>query len=386
MFNIAAWGGLHENVWYSCSGLKERGWDVTVACRDGRLPEKLRSDGIGVHVVDDWENLRPTVLELAQRRWDVIHSHPFASRKLALKVARRTGAPVVSTFHGKNLDDVGAWHGRTRGLVAVSRAHAAMLAAVPGVGADRVVVLPNAVRDGLLDDPVPSAADKLGTDEVRVVVASRLDRDKHALLDCIDAITDVARDRPDRRWVVQVLGDGGTRGDLSSFLDDLVRKAPHIDLQFQGWVDSDEVPARLRDATLAVASGRGAVQSLAVGTPVVAFGSQGVYGLQHGTNLDNGLWGNFGGYPLGERASTDVRSDVTRLLADDDFYARTQAAGRIAVRTHLLQSQSDDRLDALYRRISGIATTPATRGWRWPPVLSRDAVSSRPSRGTGRSA
>lgn len=365
MFNIAAWGGLHENVWYSCTGLAARGWDVTVACRAGQLVDRLRADGIGVHVVENWQDTVRDADELGRRRWDVVHSHPFLSRELALEVARRAGAPLVATFHGNYDDKLASWRQHASALVAVSRAHAAMLASIEGFDVDRVVVLPNAVRDVVLEEPAPSAATKLAGAAVRVVVASRLDRDKRSLLDCVEAVTDVARDTPGRPWVVEVLGDGGHRGDLSTFLDEQAAKAPHLQLQFEGWVDSEEVPRRLRSATFAVASGRGAAQALAVGTPVVAFGSQGVYGLQHGSNLDNGLWGNFGGFPLTERASTDLRSDLARLLGDEDFYGRVQAAGRIAVRAQLLQSDCDDRLDTLLRRVAGVnAALGPRRGWR----------------------
>lgn len=372
MFNIAPWGGLHENIWYAATGMRHHGWDVTVACRRGPLTEQLERDGVPVHVVADWKDWEGDARTLARQPWDVVHSHPFASRRMALEVARATGAALVSTFHGNNLDDVGSWGERASTLVAVSPAHADMLVRA-GMPAERVEVVRNCVRDTLLEPPPLDLEAKLRTGRGRVVVASRLDRDKLGLLECVDAVTDVLRDeRSGNDWVVEVLGDGRQRGEMTAFLEQQSDKSPRLDVEFTGWVDSERVPNLLRGAVLAVASGRGAAQGLAVGTPTVAFGSQGVYGLQTGVDLANGLWGNFGGYPLGDRPRTGLRTAVAAVLAGEDAYAAVQEEGRDAVRQHLLQSDADRRLDAIYRR-----ALPTTR--RWLSSLTRPRRSRQPS-------
>lgn len=361
MFNKAPWGGLHENIRDAALGVTARGWDVTVACRPGPLVDRLAADGIEVHVVADWDDVTSDLVALRRRRWTVVHAHPFASRRLAQEVAAATGAPLVATFHGKYLDDVGTWHGDAAALVAVSRAHAEMLVAATGADPHAVTVIPNGVRDHLLDVPAPSLAERRADDgRTRVVVASRLDRDKTALLDCVDAIVDAAADLPDRTWLLQVLGDGGDRAAMTEFLETQTTKGADLRVEHLGWVESEDVAAHLRGASLAVASGRGAVQALAVGTPTVAFGSQGVYGLLHGVNLDNGLWGNFGGFPLQDRAVTDVRDDVVRLFGERGFHRRVREAGRIAAGAHLRQSACDDALARLYEAVAD-AAGPRTR-------------------------
>jgi glycosyltransferase involved in cell wall biosynthesis len=257
----------------------------------------------------------------------------------------------VSTFHGRNVDDLGSWADAPRALVAVSRSHAEMLSSEAGISPDRITVVPNAVRDGLLDLDMRGFADRVEDGVARVVVASRLDADKRGLLECVDAITEVASSRDQWRWVVQVLGGGVARDEMAEYLDAQTVNAGHIEVEHLGWINSESVPDLLRGAAVAVASGRGAAQSLAVGTPVVAFGSQGVYGLQYGTNLDNGLWGNFGGHPLGDRPTGDIAREVAHVIDDVSVYARVQAAGRVAVKSCLLQSDADDRLDRLYRQV-----------------------------------
>ena len=188
MFNISPWGGLHENIWYSCLGLKDTGWDVTVACRAGRLVDKLMADGISVHVIDDWTNWHDDANTLGRRDWAIIHSHPFASRELALSVKDMTGAPLVSTFHGNNLDDVMSWSNKVDAFVAVSPAHADMLIQRAGIAADRIVVVPNGVWDSLISQRPRTWTEKADQGQARVVVASRLDPDKLGLLHCVEQI------------------------------------------------------------------------------------------------------------------------------------------------------------------------------------------------------
>lgn len=209
-------------------------------------------------------------------------------------------------------------------------------------------------RDVLLDTPISTLDEKTRGGQARVVVASRLDKDKHGLLDCVSAVIEaLGRDALGIDWVLEVLGGGTMSAEMQAFMRDQVAKAPNVDFDIAGWVDSEEVPERLRNAVISIASGRGAAQSLAVGTPVVAFGSQGVYGLQYAQNLEHGLWGNFGGYPLGDRKVTPIASDVALLLRDVLEYSRVQVEGQKATREYLLQSDIDRTLAQIYESNGG---------------------------------
>ena len=366
MFNIAPWGGLHENVLYSCLGLKRRGWDITVACKSGPLVQRLVDEGIDVHVVGDWTDWANDAKVLARRRWDVVHSHPFASRLLALWVAGTTGAPLISTFHGMYLDGVSTWADRVTTFMAVSPAHAQMLIDTEAIDPSRMVVVPNGVRDELLTKPMKSLNDKTTGGLARVVVASRIDNDKSIpLFKCIDAICDALShivNGPD--WTIQLAGSGSALAQTTDFLRQQANKAANIRFEALGWVDSERVPDLMRGAVLSVASGRGAAQSLAVGTPAVSFGSKGVYGLQHGQNLALGLWANFGEYPLEDGRITPIAPDISVLLSGASNYTRVQTEGRDAVRTRLLQSDADRALSQIYEAALGRGTAigPDTAG------------------------
>src|SRR3546814_1557005 len=107
----------------------------------------------------------------------------------------------------------------------------------------------------------------------------------------------------------------------------------------------------MRDAVLTVASGRGAMQSLAVGTPTVAFGSQGVYGLQRGQNLRIGLWGNFGGHPLGGMAVSDVTADTAARLRSEGHTSELQSLMRISYAVVRLKKKKTTTHPRIRRRL-----------------------------------
>lgn len=350
MFNVAPWGGLHENVWYTCKGLKRHGWDVTVACRNGPLIEKLKADGVGVHVIDSWDDWHGDSEALSQRHWDVVHSHPIRSRELALEVASATGAKLVSTFHGYNTDRSYQWHEQATSLMAVSRAHAQMLIDDAHIPPWKVFVVPNGVPDEVFDESPRSFEEKTADGTARVLVASRLDADKRAIFTCIDQLTDViAQDDLGLKWIVDVAGDGSVAGEVNDFLRTQAAKSDSIEFRSAGWIDSVSIPGMLRESVFSVASGRGAAQSLAVGTPTIAFGSRGVYGFQVGGNLQLGLWGNFGGYPIEAATVKPIADEARAILGDKQAYAEVQSAGRQVAFAHLLQSDCDRAIDGIFR-------------------------------------
>src|SRR3546814_3256023 len=66
-------------------------------------------------------------------------------------------------------------------------------------------------------------------------------------------------------------------------------------------------------------------------------------------NLRIGLWGNFGGHPLGVMAVSDVTADTAASLAKKSTYGFVQTKGRAAASSFLRQSDVDRALDAVYR-------------------------------------
>lgn len=102
VFFRAPFGGLHANVFSTARHCVRRGHSVTIVCREGPFREQLADAGIH-SIATDYSSIRESVqsvLAQSNRPYDIIHAHPFASRQLALELARELAIPLIMTYHG----------------------------------------------------------------------------------------------------------------------------------------------------------------------------------------------------------------------------------------------------------------------------------------------
>ncbi|UTM47558.1 glycosyltransferase family 4 protein [Glutamicibacter mysorens] len=335
VFARAAWGGLHENVLDETLTLLRAGFRVTVACSESRLAKRLRL--IGCRVVGvDWDNPEESFDSVMKSGpYSIVHSHPFLSRELGIRVAKAIGIPIFVTMHGNYLDYANSWAEQVDHIICVSEAHRdQLLAKVPGLSPWNVSVISNGISDDKFQSRLVPLQEKLQAGEVEIVVASRLDGDKGPIIETVlDVVNEVGANLPALQTKITVVGEGAASG---KFREQFASSG--VDVDFLGWRVSERVGPLLRRAALSIAPGRAAAQSLAVGTPTVAVGSQGLAGLQTGVNLQKGWWSNFGGYPVPAELNGD---EVTRILADPYQYAKTQVEGREFMRSRAQQSLVD---------------------------------------------
>ncbi|TDU22331.1 glycosyltransferase family 4 protein [Arthrobacter sp. JUb115] len=337
VFAKAAWGGLHENVLDESISLLRAGFRVTVACSESRLAKRLRL--IGCRVVGiDWDYPEESFVRVMNSGpYSIVHAHPFLSRELGIRVAKASEIPIFVTMHGNYLDYANSWGDQVDHIVCVSEAHRdQLLSKVPGLPPWNVSVISNGISDDKFDSRLVPLQEKLQAGEVEIVVASRLDGDKGPIIETVlDVVNEVGVNMPALQTKVTVVGEGAAS---AKFRDQFASSG--VDVDFLGWRVSERIGPLLRQAALSIAPGRAAAQSLAVGTPTVAVGSQGLAGLQTGVNLQKGWWSNFGGYPVSAKL---IGNEVTRILTDPDRYARTQVEGREFMRSRARQSLVDSK-------------------------------------------
>src|SRR5689334_14749977 len=108
VFFRAQFGGLHSNVFSTTRRCLQKGHTVTVLCREGPFREQLAA--AGVHTIateySSTEESVQSVLAQASAPYDIIHAHPFASRKVALALGRELSIPVIITYHGMYDDEL----------------------------------------------------------------------------------------------------------------------------------------------------------------------------------------------------------------------------------------------------------------------------------------
>ncbi|RPF26358.1 glycosyltransferase family 4 protein [Georgenia muralis] len=342
-FTVADWGGLHENVIHAAQALIARDHPVTLVVREGKIAEVGRQIGAEVVVVD-WEDWREVANDLARRRrHDLVFAQPFKSREFGLHVAERLGAPLVVMFHGYAHDQAFLWERRAERILVTAESLAHFLVQYCKISEEKVWVVPNGVPEVCFTFDQHSLDEKLRAGRGDVVLASRLAHDKRRQFEILQEIAPALEStRPDVRWGVSIYGDGPDRG----FAEDRMAEAvagTNVQVTFRGWIDSHDVPEIMSRAVLSVGAGRGAMQSLAVGTPCVAAGAREMVGLQHGHDLEAGMLSNFGDYAIGGYQPSPVRSSVAALL-DPVRYAEVQKEGRARVYGSLRQTRIDSLL------------------------------------------
>nr|WP_227878772.1 glycosyltransferase family 4 protein [Arthrobacter dokdonellae] len=358
MHAVSDWGGLHENIYFAAKSLVSRGHIVDVLCTGTRLPDLLLIAGVNVLRYGLDEDSAATARRIAAvDSYDLVYCHPFVAREVGVRVAGILGIPFVASFHGNYLDAYSTWFDRARITTAVSPALVNMLCRETNVSPELVVTMRNGVDDQIFDCRILTLDEKLNISSgtYDVVVLSRLDPDKRLLWDSVfSGMALLAAQHPGRRWRIRVPGDGNGVSEADRLFTEFSRHHDNVEVEWLGWMSMSDVPRILRRSSLVFASGRGAAQGIAAGTPTIATGSQGTFGLQTGRRLDIGLWGNFGGFPIPISPWTDEGDiELVRLFGDYDSYGIEQVRSRARIAPLLRQSRIDLELGSLLEQAVG---------------------------------
>lgn len=347
-YTVAEWGGLHEYVVGAAATLLERGHDVTLVLQDGLVADKGEETGAQVIRVDwaDWTEVAREVRN--GPRYDLIFAQPFQSRKFALFVNEVMKTKVVAMFHGFHHDFVYTWQHLVDGFLVTTEQIGDLLVDLCRIEPARVRVAPNGVDMDRFEYPLLGLEEKIVDGHGSIVMASRIDKDKRSQVTALkQLISGLSHQAGGIRWDVKILGDGPERGRVERELGNFIVDHPNVTVEMCGWVPPDTVPVLLNRAVFSVSAGRGAMQSLAVGTPCLAAGARGIAGLQVGANLDVGVWSNFADYPIVGCDIADLETDLARVLIPE-AYAAAQVEGRsriLADRSH--RSTADMMVKAL---------------------------------------
>lgn len=340
-FTVAEWGGLHENVVHAARALIKRGHSVTLAVREGKIAEVGRLIGADVVPVD-WHDWQATADEVASARChDLIFAQPFKSREFGLRVAELTGVPFFVMFHGYAHDHVYLWEERAQRILVTARSLADFLVQYCKIPREKLWIVPNGVPQACFEiDRLPLEA-KLSNGRGEVVLASRLAHDKRRQFEVVREIAPALEAaRPDVEWEIGVYGDGPDRQFAEERLSAAVA-GTRVKFDFRGWIDSQDVPVIMSKAVMTIGAGRGAMQSLAVGTPCVAAGARETVGLQSGSDLDAGVLSNFGDYAIGGYRPESIRAAVSEVL-EPTRYSAVQAEGFARIESSLRQGAIDE--------------------------------------------
>lgn len=258
---------------------------------------------------------------------DVIHLHCVSGQALyGLLAPAVRGCPIVVTLHGEQHGDAAAVFQRSAVLRRLLPALLVRAAAITACSTDvleqalallperpgRATVVPNGVE--IPEVPTDRRSSSLTCD---VFAAGRLN-DVKGFDQLIRAIGLLRRDGIEVRAVIA--GDGPDRSSLEALV---TRLGLATSVAFLGWLDEDEIGARVRGSRVVAVPSRYeafslvAADAMANGVPVVAFDVGGVADVVG----DAGLLAAPGNVAA-------FAANLGRVLADDDLAVRLGNAGR----------------------------------------------------------
>lgn len=347
VFFKAAFGGLHSNVLSTASHCLRKGHGVTVVCPDGPFRSALAAAGIE-SIATDYSSIDDTVqaiLARSERRYDVVHAHPFASRKVALKLGQKLSIPVIVTYHGMYPDEIERHVGEYAAIIAVSEGIRDYLAALVPNHRQKLFVVPNGVNRELFW-PVRAMA---RSGKVKLTFVSRLDTDKRFVMNMLlTALRHCAtKHRGQVSWTI--VGDGSELDALKTAAEELA-SAGDFPVRFSGWLNGRALAEAYRQSDVVVAPGRCALEAMACGRSVIAIGSKEYVGLITRESWLAGVYSNFGGFGQGIQGYQEgtIERELSAVVADGALRGTLGNLGMALTRNFYDDTAINERIAALY--------------------------------------
>jgi glycogen synthase len=374
-------GGLARHVRKLCEALVELGLEVHVLTRGGEeSPEEERVAGVNIHRVR--EPTRPTDLgefvawvermnsdmlaagvELGDRfEFDLVHGHDWLVAMACDHLARRFGAPLVTTIHATEHGRHQGWvdrhpqsyiHGvehwianRSERVIACSYYMREQIADIFGVNGGRVVVIPNGIDPEDLQprderDLRGLRAEFAAPDESLVLLIGRLVYEKGFQL-ALEAMPRLIEAVPGTRFLVA--GSGTHEAELH-------RQASELGLMdhgtFLGWIGDDVLHSLYRIADVCVVPsiyepfGLVALEAMASGCACIVADTGGLREVVPHEEV---------GLRFRARDPVALGEMVERVLTDDELRRRLVAEGS----EHVLRFDWTDVAEqtaAIYREL-----------------------------------
>jgi glycogen synthase len=384
-------GGLARHVRKLSEGLVELDVCVHVLTRGGEeSPAEETSAGVVIHRIR--EPKRPTDLgefvawvermnsdmlaagvELGDSLdFDLVHGHDWLVANAGDHLAKRFGAPLVTTIHATEhgrhqgwvdkhpqayIHEVERWiANRSERVIACSYYMREQIADIFGVEEQKVEVIPNGIDPEDLLPPDPAELTRLRSefaapDEMLVLLIGRLVYEKGFQL-ALEAMPRVIEEVPGTRFLVA--GSGTHEAELR-------RQAEQLGLMehgtFLGWIGDDVLHSLYRIADLTVVPsiyepfGLVALEAMASGCPCIVADTGGLREVV--PHEEAGL--RFS--PRDPRALAEV---ATRVLGDEELGRRLVAEAHQHVRRFDWRDVAE-RTAATYAELLAETTAPAGR-------------------------
>lgn len=331
IFFNAPLGGLHENVLSTALYCKMNNFKVTVLCKSGAFQEKLEKLGVKVITTDYSDHDLPETIRKVndlnkKEKIDLIHTHPFASRKYAQHIARLLKIPLFLTVHGKHTNNIESYIDEIDLVFTVSEGiKDFLLEHLTNKHAEdfkhKFFVIPNGVNTNKFRATVQKDEDdktqRNQTDTLTLSLVSRLDLDKQFIIDIFyKALSFTSKNYPNINW--RIVGEGTQKNIMKDKVKEITFGKTLVN--FVGWKEGDELKKEYQTSDIVIAPGRCALEAMACGKPVIALGSKGYIGLINENNWLKGVYSNFGGLgsKMEDYQNGSVEDDLKTVIEGSD--------------------------------------------------------------------
>lgn len=246
----------------------------TIVCPPGSFADSLINYEVGV-IRTDYSDLELTIKDALEVHAvdpiDLVHAHPFSSRKFGLALADRLNVPFVFTIHRQYTDDIAQYIEKITTVLTVSPGIRDFVLG-KNVGApEKFQVVPN-VPDTEFFQPVFKKT-KGPEDKLQIALVSRLDQDNFFILDVFaDAVEYAGSHYPGKlTWVV--VGDGTQTVEFRARLEAV--RGDNV-IEFQGWLEGEALRDAYQSSDFVFSPGRCALEAMSCGVPAIAVGGEAI--------------------------------------------------------------------------------------------------------------
>jgi glycosyltransferase involved in cell wall biosynthesis len=360
IFFNAPLGGLHLNVMSTALHCKKNGHDVSVICKEGVFSEKLREENINVIHTNFTDSEYPRtirkIVELGRtNKIDIIHSHPFQSRKLALLLSRILGVPFFVTIHGKHTDQIETYIDKAAMVFTVSEGIKDFVKEYltkKGLSKynHKLYVVPNGVDTELFKPLHTSSMMVKRNEQINISLISRLDQDKEFIINIFyKALMFTIKTYPHNvYWTI--VGEGTLKEEIMAKVQEIAGVNNHC-VNFAGWKEDIDLLMEYGNSDIVIAPGRCALEAMSCGKPVIAIGSKGYIGLIDKDNWLKGVYTNFGGIgnKIEDYLEGSIENDIKQLVENEMLREDLSELGPNLISLFYEEKEANNNLLRFYR-------------------------------------
>ncbi len=348
-------GGVETYLYRLCAGLCARGHQVGLLTEGGLWEAKAVEAGATLHRISslsrDWSTLLPLLKSLG---YDLVHAHNYHSARVGRRLATALGLPYLMSVHGPRprLKQL-LFRDWSREVIVMSEGDRDNIRWIGGVPASRISLS----FYGIDTDRFHPKIDVLKTrveaglvpGQRTLVFISRFSNRKadvgHALLDAMPTLAQRFGD-----LVLLIVGEGPESAALEAHVERLNASSPNRLAKMIG--PRKDVECFMALATVAVCTANTALEAIACGTPTLAAGRTGYFGLvtpQCFEAAQKLCFADHGKSPE-KMSPTPFLRDLPGLLSDPDSSRRkaSELVPLIAERMSVPRMAAD--MEAIYRR------------------------------------